>query len=191
MTRALDQATQLTGAAGHGDSDAAEMLMPLVYDELRRIAAACLRQERSGHTLQATALVNEAYLKLVDQDRIVWNGQTHFKAVAARAMGQILTDHARIRDAGKRGGGWRRVALTEAINLLKVREVEVSHITEAIARLKELDQRKGSGVELRFFGGLTSVEIAEALGMSVSTVEADWRVARAWLRRELSTAGDA
>ena len=145
-----------------------------------------LRQEKSGHTLQPTALVNEAYLKLRDRVGLEDRGPVPFKALAARTMVQVLVDHARRRGALRRSGGERRrVSLAEAAEILKVPEADFSHINEAMQRLAALDSRKADVVELRFFGGLTNPEVADVLGVSRSTVESDWRVARAWLRGEL------
>ena len=186
MADTLNQATRLATEAGRGDAEAAARLLPLVYDELRELAATLLGHERSGHTLQPTALVHEAYMKLVDGTRIDILGRTHFRALAARAMRRILIDHARGHTAEKRGGGRLTVSLDECARLFQGRRVDFSHVTVALDRLAKLDERKSQVVELRFFGGLTIDEVAQYLGVSVSTVESDWRVARAWLGRELS-----
>ncbi len=187
MAQAINDVTRLLADASRGDSLAAERLMPLVHDQLRDLAARYLRRERPDHTLQATALVNEAYLKLVDQTAIDWKGKTHFLAIAARAMRQVLVDHARKHKAVKHGGGLRKVQLAEAQDLLGVERADFSHITEAVAGLTALDERLGAIVELRFFGGLTNAEIGTWLGVSEKTVQRQWRLARAWLRKELSS----
>ena len=186
MAQAINDATRLLEAASRGDEHAAERLMPLVHDKLRDLAARYFRRERPDHTLQATALVNEAYLRLVDQTAVDWKGKTHFMAVAARVMHQVLVDHARKHNAAKHGGGLKKVPLAEAQDLLRVDHADFSHITEAVARLTALEERLGAIVELRFFGGLTNAEVATWLGVSQKTVERQWRLARAWLRRELS-----
>jgi len=166
-------------------AQAAEQVLPLVYDELRRLAAFYLRKERIDHTLQPTALVHEAYLKLADQPGIQWQDQTHFRALAANAMRQILVDHARSRATDKRGGDWLRVTLDEAVVGHNDREIDLLALDEALAALSMLDQRKGRVVELRFFGGLTCAEAAHTLSISPKTAEADWYMARAWLRQRL------
>lgn len=157
------------------------------YDTLYQLAEGYLRRERRDHTLQPTALVHEAYLKLDRGKARHWQGKTHFQAVAARAMRQILVDHARHRAAQKAGGGWQRVTLSAAV-LGEQREVDFIALDEALQRLLTLDQRKAQVVELRFFGGLTTAEAAHQLGISPKTAEADWYFARAWLRKELSEA---
>ena len=165
--------------------DAHARLMPLVYDELRRLAASYLRRERSDHTLQPTALVHEAYLRLVDQRRIEWRGRAHFYGVAAQVMRRILIDHARARAAEKRAGGGRRLSLDEAALLPEERAADLLALDEALKLLTEKDERKGRVVELRFFGGLSVEETAEVLGVHRATVERDWVVAKAWLYREM------
>jgi RNA polymerase sigma factor (TIGR02999 family) len=180
------QTTETLLAAAAGDEQANAQLLTVLYDELRDIADARLRRERPGHLLQASALVNEVFLKLVDADRIEAKGRTHFKAIAARAMGQVLIDHARGRDAAKRGGDWKQVGMEEAVRALRLEQADVIDVTDALETLREIDDRKARVVELRFYGGLGNAEVAEALGISLSTVESDWRAARAWLRRELS-----
>lgn len=171
------------------DRVTAEDLMPLVYDELRRLARAYMSRETPGHTLQPTALVNEAYLRLVDSTKISWQGRTHFFAVGARVMRRLLIDHARGRRRQKRGAAWHRVTFSEMLPHLSQREVNLDQLlamNEALDRLAELDERQARVVELRFFGGLTVPEVAHLLGVSQRTVEGDWTHARAWLKRELT-----
>lgn len=168
-----------------GDTSAVELLLPQVYDQLRAIAARQLSGERPDHTLQATALVHEAYLKLVRQTQVEWQGRAHFFAVASSAMRRILVDHARTVNADKRGGGSRRVDLAEAEALLQRRSVDVFALDQAMTRLAETEPQAARVVEMRFFGGATEVEIAEVLGISDRTVRRHWVFARAWLFREL------
>ena len=165
--------------------------MPLVYDELRALAARYMGRERAGHTLQPTALVNEVYLRLVDVDRIDWRGKAQFFALAARQIRKILVDHARKRNAAKRGGGVPKVTLDEAVAAAGEREIDPIVLDEALARLAERSPRQGQVVELRFFGGLSVEEVADVLGISVTTVKDDWAVARAWLHRALGEGGGA
>jgi RNA polymerase sigma factor (TIGR02999 family) len=162
--------------------------MPLVYDELRRRAAFYMSRERSGHTLQPTALVHEAYLKLVDQSRVNWRGRTHFFAIGAGAMRRILIDYARGHGREKRGGDWQRVTLSEPLQSKEsgLDMDELLMLEEALEKLARIDQREAKIVELRFFAGLKVNEVAEVLGVSKRTVEDDWVHARAWLNRELS-----
>jgi len=168
-----------------GRTDALDRLMPLVYDELRRLADRYLRRERPGHTLQATALVHEAYLQLVDQKNVEWQNRAHFIGVAAQLMRRILVEHARRHHAEKRGGGEPNVTLDEALEWSAGREVALVALDDALNALAALDPQQGRIVELRFFGGLTVDETAEALGVSPRTVDREWRMARAWLQREL------
>jgi RNA polymerase sigma factor (TIGR02999 family) len=168
---------------------ASSRLLPIVYDELRRLAASYLRRERPGHTLQPTALVHEAFLRLVDQERVDWQGQTHFFAVAAQAMRRVLVDYARRRRRAKRGGGWLRVPLDDALDLGDGQGLaleDVLALDQALTRLSELDPREARLVEQRFFAGRTLAEAAEELGVSLRTAESDWAHAKAWLSRELS-----
>jgi RNA polymerase sigma factor (TIGR02999 family) len=167
----------------------AEELLPLVYDELRQRAELYMRRERLGHTLQPTALVHEAYLKLVDQSRVNWRGRTHFFAVGANIMRRLLIDHARGRGREKRGGGWQRVTLAESLPPSNDPNLDVEQLlslNSALEKLARLDERQAKMVELRFFAGLTVDEVAHLLGVSKRTVEDDWMHARAWLKRELS-----
>lgn len=189
MADAREDVTQVLEALGRGDRKAADKLLPLVYDEFRALARHYLAQERLNHTLQPTALVHEAYMKLVDQSRVDWQGKSHFFAVAAQAMRRILVDHARSRQRDKRGGGRARVVLDEAVALSPQKDEDVLALDEALEKLAQLDARQARVVELRFFGGMSVEEVAEALGVSKRTVEGDWTFARAWLSRELR-AGD-
>ena len=161
-------------------------LAPMVYEELRQLAESYFRKQPSDHTLQPTALVNEAYLKLAEHAQGRWKDREHFLAVAARAMRQILVDHARGCRAAKRGAAFRRITLDQAVAESEDREVDLIALDEALTRLAELDDRKTRVVELRFFAGLTIEEAAEVLGVSLSTVNRDWRMARSWVLRELS-----
>ncbi len=169
-----------------GAEGAADRLLPLVYDELRRLADGLFRRERAGHTLQPTALVHEAYVRLVKQTRVEWTGCAHFMAVGAQAMRRILINHAESRRAAKRGGAWQRVTLTESDTPAPVSDVDLLALNEALAKLEALDERQCRVVELRFFGGLTVDEAAEVLGVSSRTVELDWRMARSWLYKALT-----
>jgi RNA polymerase sigma factor (TIGR02999 family) len=179
--------TQLLVEWGGGDRAALDRLLPLVFDELRRLAASYLRRERAGHTLQPTALVNEAYLRLVGQEGAQWQNRAHFFGIAANLMRQILVDHARQRAAEKRGGSQlQRLSLTQAERLVRQEELDVLALNEALERLAEFDEQQARIVEMKFFAGLTIEETAEVLGISHATVEREWKLARAWLRRELS-----
>jgi RNA polymerase sigma factor (TIGR02999 family) len=183
--------TDLLRAWAAGDQAALDELLPLVYDELRRQARRYMRAQPSGHTLQTTALVHEAYLRLVGQSHVDWQSRAHFLGVASKAMRSILVDHARARRAAKRGGTARAVTLDEAGGVPDAgsqRGVDVLALDEALARLAELDLRKSQLVELRYFGGLGIEEAAVVLGVSPATVKREWTTARAWLRRELSVA---
>jgi RNA polymerase sigma factor (TIGR02999 family) len=180
--------TALLYAWNEGDPDALERLMPLVYEELHRIAARQFRRERPENTLQATALVHEAYLKLVDQRRAQWQNRAQFFAVAAQLMRRVLVDHARAQAAGKRGSGAPRLTLTEAGDTPAGRrqpDLDVIALDAALDRLAALDARQARVVELRFFGGLDLAETAAALDASPTTVKRDWAMAKAWLYREL------
>jgi RNA polymerase sigma factor (TIGR02999 family) len=168
-----------------GDREALDALMPLVYNELRRIAGHYLRNERPGHTLQSTALVNEAYVRLVAQDFPQWQNRAHFFAVAAQLMRQILVDHARNRRAAKRGGGVCKLALEEAQENPFPLDVDVIALDDALKTLAAMDEQQSRVVELKFFAGLSIDDTAEVLGVSSSTVKRDWITARAWLYREL------
>jgi RNA polymerase sigma-70 factor, ECF subfamily len=183
---ATESPSQLLERVSAGDAQAASRLMPLVYDELRRRAAAYLRRERGGHTLQPTALVHEAYLRMVDQ-RASWRNRSQFFGVAAEMMRRILVDRARARRAAKRSGQWARVTLDDAIAVTRSADVDVLDLDAALTRLAALDPRKSRIAELRFFGGLSLQETGEVLEVSVATVERDWQFARAWLYDALSS----
>jgi RNA polymerase sigma factor (TIGR02999 family) len=169
----------------HGDAAALEVLLPAVYDELRRLAAAQLQHERPGHTLQPTALAHEAYLRLVNQRDVTWQNRAHFLGLAAQAMRRILADHARRRRAEKRGGDAVRVSLDESDVPAVSTPVMADELDVALEDLARLEPRHARIVELRFFGGLTIEETAEVMGVSPATVKRDWLLARAWLHREL------
>ena len=169
-----------------GDEDAAARLLPYVYDELRRLAAAFLRRERPDHTLQPTALVHEAYLRLIDQSRVDWKNRAHFCAVASEMMRRILVDHARKHHAAKRGGSETRISLADAVSFPQNVEIEVLAVDEALIDLTRLDPQQGKLVELRFFGGLTLDETAEVMGVSRSTVQREWNLAKAFLYNQLT-----
>lgn len=186
MTPQSEGITRLLQRMGKGDREAESRLVPLVYGELRRLARHYMRNERVSHTLQATALVHEAYLRLVDERQVNWQNRAHFLGVAAQVMRRILVDHARGLHRLKRGGEQRTVVLEEAIVNLKAPSSDLVALDQALTRLAELDPRQGRIVELRFFGGLTVEETAEVLGISPKTVKRDWSVARAWLYGELN-----
>jgi RNA polymerase sigma factor (TIGR02999 family) len=180
------EVTRLLLAWNAGDRAALERLMPLVYAELRQLAERHFRKERPGHTLQPTAIVHEAYFRLIDQTRVTWKNRGHFLAIASQAMRRILIDHARGRDAEKRGGHAERVTLDPAIASPEpAREVDVLALDEALERLKVLDAGQAQVVELRFFGGLTIEEAADVMAISPSSAKRDFRSAKAWLYREL------
>ena len=168
-----------------GDRHAEEQLFADVYTELRAIAARYLRRERTNHTLQPTALVHEAYLKLVGQTRVDWQGRAHFLAFAAQAMRQILVDHARRHRAAKRGGKRHRIVLDDNLVVEVNRDVDLLALEDALTKLTKLDPRQAQMIELRFFGGLSIAEVAKVMGMSKRSVEREWTMVRAWLRREL------
>jgi len=183
-----DLMTHTLCEAASGDREAAQRLFQMLYDPLRLMAGRYLRRERPGHTFSPTALVHEAYLKLIDQNRVDWRGRTHFLGVSAQIMRRILVDHARGRGRGKRGGGRIRVHLDEHLALSPSRDEDLLAVDEALEELARLDPRQAAIVEMRFFGGLTVEEVATVLGVSKRTVEGEWTVIRAWLRRKL--AGD-
>lgn len=178
--------TELLVAWSNGNQAARDQLMGVVYDELHRLARRYMRRESPGHTLQTSALLNEAFLRLVDQKNVHWQNRAHFFAIAAQMMRRILVDYARSRNYEKRGGGARALSLDEALIVSDARNEEVVNVHEALEKLTEFDSRKGQIVELRFFGGLSIEETAEVLGVSPGTVMRDWTLAKAWLRRELS-----
>ncbi|ANQ52519.1 sigma-70 family RNA polymerase sigma factor [Flammeovirga yaeyamensis] len=168
-------------------SQAKEKLYPLVYDNLHEIAEKLFRRERSDHTLQPTLLVNEAYMNLVDQDQINWQGRTHFFAVGAQAIRRILVHHARTKNAQKRGGGVHNLELEEGIAFTPEKEGMVLDIHEGLEHLEKVHPRQAQVVELKFFGGLKMQEIADELGVSIKTIEVDWKVAKAWLKKFMKT----
>ncbi len=180
------QVTELLADLSAGEREALDELLPIVYDELRIIAHRQLRGERSGHTLGTTALVHEAYLKLVNINRMTWRDRAHFFAVSARAMRRILVDYAIMKKARKRGGGRPDLSLDEAMAMADARSEDLIALDDALGRLEAMDPRHGRIVECRFFGGMSIAETAEALGVSPATVKRDWAAARAWLNRELA-----
>lgn len=181
-----DDTTRLLRDWARGDESALSRLTPHVYRELRRVAGHMMQGERAGRTLQATALVHEAYLKLIDVDNVDWQHRAHFYAVAAQIMRRILLDRARKRGAAKRGGAAERINLDEIPDLAAQRDSQLIALDEALCRLAEVDARKAKVIELRFFGGLSVEETAEVLKLSADTVMRDWRLARAWLLAELN-----
>ncbi len=183
---AAHEVTQLLMAWNDGDQSALERLIPLVHAELHRIARRYMRNERAGHTLQTSALINEAYLRLIDAQQVRWQNRAHFFGIAAQLMRRVLVDFARSRSYKKRGGGALQVSLDETMVITKERGEDLVALDEALSALSELDERKGRVVEMRFFGGLSEKEIAEALTVSPETVRRDWRLAKSWLRRRLS-----
>ena len=179
--------TRLLQSWSGGNQEAVDSLIPLVYDELHKVAAQYLRKQQSGHTLQPTALVNEAYLKLIDISNVSWQDRAHFFAVASRTMRHILVDHARGRNRQKRGAGAQRVSLDEAISFSSEKnEVDVVLLDDAIKALAEIDDQQARIVELRFFGGLTVEETAVVLHVSPATVKREWRIAKAWLHNRIT-----
>ena len=184
------EVTQVLRDWNSADGSAAERLIPLVYDELRRLARQYLQRERSDHTLQATGLVHEAYLRLVDQSSVTWQNRAHFFGVAAQAMRRILVDHARSHRAEKRGGDREKLEFDEALLPSGERAVDLIALDDALRALEKLDARQSQIVELRFFGGLTNEEIGEALDISPRTIKREWRLAKAWLRRQISGEDD-
>jgi RNA polymerase sigma factor (TIGR02999 family) len=180
--------TELLLSWKSGNQAALDELMPLVYQELKGLAASYLRRERPDHTLQATALVNEAYVRLVDSPTVSWQNRAHFFGIAARIMRQILVNHALKRNAAKRGGFAHKLSLDEAVSFADQREVDLIALDDALKQLETIDPQKSRIIELRFFGGLSIAETAEALGVSHATVERNWKIAKLWLRREISKA---
>jgi RNA polymerase sigma factor (TIGR02999 family) len=178
--------TQLLAQVARGNQQSLTELTTVVYDELRAIATKYLAHEKPGHTLQPTALVHEAFLRLVNQREVVWKGRSHFYGIAAQMMRRILVDHARAKLREKRGGARQRITLREELTVSNQRDADVLAVEEALEKLAELDPVQAKIVELRFFGGMTVEEVAEVLGMSKRSVERHWTAIRAWLRRELS-----
>lgn len=185
-TPAPNEVTQLLIDCSKGSQDAFKQLFPLVYEELRRLAHRYMTQERPGHTLQTTAVVHEAYLRLIDQKHVQWQNRAHFFAIASQMMRRILITHAQSHAYAKRGGGALKVSLDEAAVLSQERASELIALDEALKGLTAIDPRRSQVVELRFFGGLSNEEIAEVLNISTNTVTRDWNVAKAWLYREMS-----
>src|SRR6185295_7198425 len=181
-----ENVTQLLIDWGKGDKEALDKLVPLVYEELRRQAARYLRHERVGHTLQTTALIHEAYVRLVDQRNVHWQNRAHFFGIAAQMMRRILVDHARTKKRAKRGGSDIRISFTEAALKTPDRDLDIVALDEALERLAQIDEQQSRIVELRFFSGLTVEETAEVLSISTATVKRDWSMAKAWLHREIS-----
>ena len=186
MTASPNDVTQLLVAWGNGDQAARDELMPLVYAELHRLAHRHIKRERPGHTLQTSALVNEAFVRLVDQRDVLWQSRAHFFGIAAQMMRRILVDYARKRRFAKRGGNQLQVSLNEELVAANQRSADVVLLDDALTQLAEIDERKSKVVELKFFGGLSIEETAEALGVSPGTVMRDWTLAKAWLRRAMS-----
>jgi RNA polymerase sigma factor (TIGR02999 family) len=180
------EVTQLLLDWSRGDQAALDKLMPLVYGELRRMANRYMRREHVGHTLQTTALINEAYLRLIEQQHVQWHNRAHFFAISAQLMRRILVDHARSHTRAKRGGGVLKVSLNEALVPSQERAAELVALDDALMRLATIDPRKSQVVELRFFGGLSVEETAEVLKVTPMTVTRDWKTAKAWLHREMS-----
>jgi RNA polymerase sigma factor (TIGR02999 family) len=185
ITNDSPDVTRLLHEWRNGDGEALGRLLPMVEGELRRIARRCMRGERAGHSLQATALVNEAYMRLVDAQRVQWQDRSHFLAISAKLMRQVLVDHARARLYQKRGGGAQRVTLVEDLGGSDERPHDLLALDDALEALARANERKAQVVELRFFGGLTLDETGHVLGVSTDTVERDWKLAKAWLLREL------
>jgi RNA polymerase sigma-70 factor (ECF subfamily) len=181
--------TQLLAQWREGNQSALDDLYPLVYDELHRLARRYMSRERKGHTLQTTALINEAYVRLVDQKNVQWANRSHFFAISAQIMRRILIDHARRHQYAKRGGGARQVSLEEAATVVPDQSEELLRLDEALKSLAEMDPRRSQVVELRYFGGLNNEEIAGVLHISENTVTRDWNMARAWLHQQLTGSG--
>ena len=186
MTALPNEVTQLLVSWSNGDKQALDKLIPLVYAELRRLARGYMGRESPGHTLQTSALINEAYMKLVDQRNVQWQNRAHFFGVAAQVMRHILIDHARSRHYAKRGAGARKISLDDTAVLSDERAADLVALDDALTAFAELDPRKSRIIELRFFGGLNIEETAVVMKISPATVSREWRAARAWLRREMS-----
>ena len=180
-----EDVTTLLKDWSHGDGTALEKLIPLVIDDLRRIAGRMFQRESDGHTLQPTALVNEVYFRLVDQKKVQWQNRDQFFSVAALMMRRVLADYAKGRKAAKRGSNVPKVPLDEALQIPDIKDVDMEDLDEALSRLAEIDPRQSRIVELRFFMGLGNEEVAEVLGISPTTVKREWRMAKLWLHREL------
>lgn len=183
--RESGEVTKLLQAGNSGDAKAFEELLPLIYEELRRIAASLFRRERDAHTLQPTALVHEAYLRLIADKEVSWQNRAHFFGIAANSMRQILVNYAESRNAEKRGGQIAFISLDEAIDFLNAQNIEILALHEALEKFSKIDAQQARIVELRFFGGLTMEETAEVLDLSTATVGREWALAKLWLKREL------
>jgi RNA polymerase sigma factor (TIGR02999 family) len=190
LNQTQTEITQLLQKWQEGNNEALETLMPLVYAELKRLAGSYLRRERPDHTLQSAALVNEAYLRLVDQTQTQWQNKAHFFGIAAQMMRRILADHARGHNAAKRGAGMPELELNEAVAQAQTKSVDLLDLEEALQKLEKLDAQQGKIVELRFFSGLSIEDTANVLGISPATVKRDWAAARAWLFREVGARQD-
>ena len=186
MASTAHNVTQLLVAWNQGDQAALDQLLPVVYDELRSLARSYLRRERSDHTLQATALVHEAYLRLIDQHSVTWQNCAHFFGIAAQMMRRILVNHARAKKTEKRGGLEHKLSLDEVVSFAEQREVDLVALDDALKTLESFDPQQSRIVELRFFTGLSIEETVEVLGISPATVKRDWSTAKVWLRREIS-----
>ena len=182
MTESPNEVTQLLVAWGNGDQAALDQLMPLVYSELHRLAHRHIKKERPGHTLQTSALLNEAFLRLVDQRDVQWQGRAHFFSIAAQMMRRILVDYARSRRFAKRGGDAQQISFDEELVVSRQLSADVLQLHDSLNELTNIDERKSKIVELKFFGGLSIEETAEVLGVSPGTVMRDWTLAKAWLR---------
>jgi RNA polymerase sigma-70 factor (ECF subfamily) len=180
-----ENVTKLLQASNNGNREALDQLLPIVYDELRRVARHQLSKERANHTLQATALVNEAYMKLIDQHSVDWQNRAHFFSIAAETMRRILVNHAVERNAQKRGGGQTLLSLDDEIDFIHQRDLDMLSLDDALKRLEEFDKTQAKIVELKFFGGMTNEEIASVMNVSDSTIKREWRMARAWLQTQM------
>lgn len=187
MPPSPNEVTQLLVAWGNGDQTALDQLMPLVYSELHRLAHRYIKKERPGHTLQTSALLNEAFMRLVDQREVTWQSRAHFFAISAQMMRRILVDYARSRRYAKRGGDAHEVSFNEELIVSSQRSAEVVALHDALIELAAIDERKSKVVELKFFGGLSIQETAEVLAVSPGTVMRDWTIAKAWLRLAMSS----
>ena len=191
MNAQIPPPTELLHRATDGERSAADQLFELVYEDFRELAAGYLRHEPTELTLQPTALVHEAFLRLIDQSDVQWQGRTHFLAIGAKAMRRVLVDHARRRRRKKRGGNRTRISFEDQMFLSPDHDEDLLAVDGLLSELQEIDPRQSQIVELRFFGGMTSIEVAEYLGISKSTADREWRVVRAWLRQQLSEGEDA
>jgi len=191
MSDGSGEVTQLLGQLRAGRKEAADELVPLIYQELHKLAAACMRRERPSHTLQATALVNEAYLRLIGQHDVEWQNRSHFYGIAAQIMRRVLLDYARKHQAEKRGGPNQKVRIDEALLVAEQQLDAVLAVDESLSRLEKIDPRQAKVVELRFFAGLDVEQTAAVMGISTATVKREWQFAKAWLQREMGGASPA